>query len=110
MYLIQHPELPAVKVGVSGKREKGTRKGRYGRLEIHQGRGWIVHGMWEFSAGAHAEEIESTVLAWWREDLGAPIALSADQIPQRGETETAWLADVVIDETVAFIDRLVAAD
>ena len=103
VYLIQHPELSAAKVGISGVDARPNRVG------VHSRQGWEVVATWNFEVGSRAEEVEGTVLSWWRDELEAPQALTGEDMPQRGETETAWLADVDIDETVAFIERLIAA-
>ena len=104
VYLIQHPELSAAKVGISGVDARPNRVG------VHSRQGWEVVATWDFEVGSRAEEVEGTVLSWWRDELEAPQALTGEDMPQGGHTETAWLADVDIDETVAFIERLIAAD
>ena len=104
VYLIQHPDLSVAKIGITGQHTK------YDRLSQHEELGWEVLGTWEFATGKESQEVEGTVLSWWRDELEAPQALTTEEMPQRGETETAWLTDVNIDETVAFIERLVAAD
>ena len=79
-------------------------------MDEHGRQGWEAVAAWYFEVGSRAEEVEGTVLSWWRDELEAPQALTTEEMPQRGETETAWLADVNIDETIAFIERLIAAD
>ena len=101
LYLIQHPGLSAAKVGISGLDTH--------RLRDHKRGGWRVVATWEFDVGADAETVEGAALSWWREELGVSQALAREDMPIGGATETAWLADVDIDETVAFIERLIAA-
>ena len=102
VYLVQQPKLSAVKIGITGLNTQ--------RMDEHRRQGWEVVATWDFEVGLRAEQVEGTVLSWWRDELKAPKALMTAEMPQRGETETAWLADVDIDETIAFIERLVAAD
>jgi hypothetical protein len=104
VYLIQHPDLSVAKIGITGQHTK------YDRLSQHEELGWEVLGTWEFATGKESQQVEGTVLSWWRDELEAPQALTSEDMPQRGQTETAWLADVDIDETIAFIERLIAPD
>jgi hypothetical protein len=77
--------------------------------DVSQRCGWDLVSMWEFEVGADAQQVEAAILAWWRDELGAPQALTTTDMPVGGETETVWLADVDLDQTAAFIERLIAA-
>jgi len=94
--------LSAAKVGITGLDTH--------RLIDHKRGGWRVVATWEFDVGADAETVEGAALSWWREELGVSQALAREDMPIGGATETAWLADVDINETIAFIERLIAAD
>ena len=67
---------------------------------------------WDVATGVQAINIEQSILRWWRDDLGAPYALTKDDMPQGGRTETASLLWVDIDDTLARIqsemDRIAA--
>lgn len=53
--------------------------------------------------------VEQSVRRWWRDVLGAPEAVTAEDMPQGGYTETASLFHVDLDETAARIDAEVNA-
>ena len=97
VYLIWHRGLAAAKIGITGAGLKTD------RLAIHRQHGWEVFETWDVHLGAQAEWIEDQVLSWWREELGAPQAVSSEDMPQNGETETASLLDVDLDATSLFI-------
>jgi len=101
VYLIRHHELSAAKIGIMGRDSQ--------RLVAHQRAGWGLVSMWEFEVGVDAQQVEAAVLTWWRDELGAPQALSTADMPIGGETETVRLAAVDLDQTAAFIECLIAA-
>jgi hypothetical protein len=105
VYIVFHLDLLAQKVGIAAHDRRRT-----DRLRQHERYGWVIHGTWEFAVGADAQKVETAVLRWWRNELEAPQALTNEDMPQNGSTETAWLSDVNVNETTAFIERLVAAD
>ena len=103
VYLIQHSELRAIKIGITGANVSTD------RLRTHHQNGWSTVSTWPVVIGYEAEVIESTVIAWWRGVLNAQPAVHGDDMPQHGKTETASLDDLDIAETVSYIDRLVAS-
>lgn len=103
VYLLRHDGYNAIKVGISSDASA------YDRTGHHAQHGWEVIETWAIGSGAQAADIERAVLRWWRDDLGAPIALGSDDMPQGGWTETAALFYVDANETASLIDKLVAA-
>ena len=103
LYVVEHLELNAVKVGIMGLETR-----RSDRLGLHEVNGWKIVKVWEFDKGFEASFVEDSVLRWWREDKQIPQALTKDQMPQRGETETASLSSVGTEETIEFIERAIA--
>ena len=101
VYLSTHPGWQAAKVGVT------TTASKTDRIAAHTARGWNLLGTWSVPTGADAEDIENTILDWWRDELDAPDAVPAADMPQGGWTETASLVLVDLDETIARIDAAV---
>lgn len=83
-YLLIHEELGAVKVGITGE---GT-----DRLRSFQRQGWQVVHSERFEVGYDAMSVERAILDWWRNELGLPPYLLAEDMPLLGgATETAEL-------------------
>lgn len=102
VYLLTHEELDAIKIGITGAQIPTD------RIAQHARHGWKPVGTWDVSYGRRAEEIETEILHWWREELGAPQAVEAEAMRQGGATETAPLAKVSLTETANRVRRLVA--
>ena len=106
VYLLHNPSYAVLKVG------KTTQATIRNRVSDHLARGWVLVGTWATESGDAATIVEARVLAWWRQDLGAPAALLREDMPQGGWTETAALVHVDIDDTVeriqAEVDALLA--
>lgn len=86
LYLITHPELEAHKVGIGSPTA--------GRLAAHRKHGWTVYKTIHYPTGQQAYEVETAVLRWLRLEMGLPQALTQRDMPQRGETETVYAADI----------------
>ena len=100
LYLLHHPRLAALKVGITG-----TGTDRLGYMVNR--RGWETLRTVTFAEGWQARQIEREVLRWWRMDRGAPIALHAAEVGRRGGwTETAHTACVSADDTLEYVRRL----
>lgn len=99
--MLTNTEYRALKIGIT------TKQSRTDRIKEHQLQGWNLAKKWNVATGADAEFIESAVLRWWRNTLGAPEALTRSQMPSGGHTETA--AFVYVDEiaTIEVVDALV---
>ena len=102
IYLMQHPELFCLKVGVSTTTAKEV------RVDTHTKTGWVIIQAWDTPTGDDAEQVEQQVLAWWRNELGAPAALTKAEMPAGGYTETAALIHVDIDDTINRVNQLVS--
>lgn len=86
VYIITHRAMRAHKVGIA------SRSGY--RLKQHALQGWETYQVQNVETGERAFAVEAEVLSWIRHDLGAPPALSREQMPQHGWTETV-AAEVV---------------
>jgi hypothetical protein len=94
VYLIEHREHGAVKVGIADT--KGS------RLRKHGQRGWQVLAVVQVP-GERAMAIEKNILGWWRLDLCLPPFLSKTEMSQLGWTETVD-ADAI--DVLATIERI----
>jgi hypothetical protein len=102
IYLLRHDGLAALKIGVTSIVEEMN----YDRISHHQRHGWNLIFRWPTRTGRQAWEIEQKVLYWWRQEIGAPPALNAKQMPQNGYTETVSLRFVSIREIRARVEKL----
>jgi len=102
VYLMHHPDLFCLKVGVS------TTAAKQIRVDAHGKTGWVIIRTWDTPTGDDAERIEQQVLAWWRNELGAPAALTKAEMPKGGWSETAALIHVDVDDTILRINWLVS--
>jgi hypothetical protein len=90
VYLMHHPVRQAYKIGVTNQFEFRIREHRrYGfvPLELPDG----VPSVWAVAVGEQALAIEDAVLRLWRVGLRLPQALTPEDMPQNGATETARL-------------------
>lgn len=88
VYVIRHEQYAAVKVGIS------TRAARASRLRSHIIHSWTVIGVLDRLTHRQALSIERAAITWMRAFSGP--ALTAEQMPQGGHTETA--AGLVLPE------------
>lgn len=101
IYILRHEEFFSIKVGIS------TISAKANRIASHEKFGWKLVNSWPTATGETAELIESIVLRWWRDTLGAPASLMREQM-KSGWTETASLLYVSTEATANYIDRLVS--
>ena len=99
IYLMLNEPFASIKVGIT------TEKARTDRIRDHQRGGWTLIEKWGTPSGLDAEIIESAILAWWRKELGAPIAMKSNDMPSGGFTETAALIHVDVQETKKRIEH-----
>jgi hypothetical protein len=102
LYLLRHGRYQALKIGIASEVSK------YDRIAHHGRQGWELVNSWMTPSGTHAATVEQEVLRWWREEIGAPITLSRNEMPQGGWTETAPLSHVELSATQARIEVLTA--
>ena len=82
IYLMFHPELNSIKVGIGGSTTRND------RIEVHKHYGWILYNKIQYTKGEDALEVEQNSLEWLRNDLNLPSYLLPSQMPQGGHTET----------------------
>lgn len=102
VYLLRHDRHQALKIGVASEASK------YDRIADHARHGWEMVRSWATPSGNHAAAIEQEVLRWWREEIGAPMALTKKEMPQGGWTETVSPLYVGVSASKERIDDLVA--
>jgi hypothetical protein len=90
-----------LKIGIT------TKESRTDRIHDHELKGWNLVQKWETESGLDAEIIETAVLKWWRQSLGAPQALTRSQMASGGHTETAALVYVDERTTIELVDSLI---
>lgn len=105
LYLVTHDALDAVKVGIGL-----VRNGKSERIQSHINQGWVLHQLWTgFPSLRAALDIEKSVLRAWR-GAGLAVHLSAEDMPQRGHTETARLSEVDLPDVEALVSALAVAE
>jgi hypothetical protein len=103
LYVLHNHNLQATKVGITGV---GTNR----IDQLYKRHGWIPVMKFAFQTGGEARQIERMVLNWWRQDLGAPIAVLREQSGALGGwTETAPSSVVSAESTVYFVRDLLHA-
>ncbi|MFE0457748.1 hypothetical protein ACFW1A_00625 [Kitasatospora sp. NPDC058965] len=95
VYVLHHPELNAVKVGITNI---GTT-----RLADHRRGGWNTTHTEYFATGADAYDVEQAVLRQMRIGLGIPPFVSPGRMRQGGATETADAALIPADGLWALV-------
>jgi len=100
VYLMLNTDYQALKIGIT------TKHSRTDRIHDHELKGWRLVEKWDTETGLEAEIIESTILKWWRDSLGAPEALTSSQMPSGGHTETAALIYVDQKTTIELVEAL----
>ena len=100
LYVMLHPELNSLKVGVGGKSTKND------RIENHRTYGWILYKQKSFDTGEIAYGIEQKILTWLRVDLGLPKFLMNEQMPQGGHTETVDALEIDLPTIWAKVEEL----
>jgi|694.fasta_scaffold154688_2 hypothetical protein len=101
VYLMLNADYQALKIGIT------TKESRTDRIHDHELKGWNLVQKWETESGLDAEIIETAVLKWWRQSLGAPQALTRSQMASGGHTETAALVYVDERTTIELVDSLI---
>ena len=101
LYLLKHEKFQTLKVGISSVKAKKI------RIPTHEKFGWELIKQWNLDTANTALTIETIVISKWRNELGAPVALTPKDMPQGGFSETAALVYVNLEDTANYIDRLV---
>lgn len=82
VYLIENPQLGALKIGI------GSLSARVNRVKEHQRLGWELVQQINVGTGDIAYKIEQTFLSWLKLDYRHSPFLSAGEMPQSGYSET----------------------
>jgi hypothetical protein len=98
--LITHDSLNSHKIGIGGFDSSMD------RLEKHIKQGWKTYRQLDLDTAEEAYEIEQGVLNWLRNDLGLQQYLLAEQMPQRGHTETVDASEIDLTTIWAKVDEL----
>lgn len=78
LYIIYHPNLHAIKIGISDISGK--------RFKAHKTKGWVLIKYWHFFERDKARQIESLVIETLRKKHR--VFLDKQDMPQGGYTET----------------------
>jgi hypothetical protein len=100
LYLITHDSLNSHKIGIGGFDSSMN------RLEKHIKQGWKTYRQLDLDTAEEAYEIEQGVLNWLRNDLGLQQYLLAEQMPQRGHTETVDASEIDLPTIWAKVEEL----
>ena len=101
LYLITHDSLNSHKIGIGGFDSS------LDRLEKHIKQGWKTYRQLDLNTAEVAFEIEQGVLNWLRNDLGLQQYLLAEQMPQRGHTETVDASEIDLPTIWAKVEELI---
>lgn len=102
IYLIEHTEIRALKIGIMNSDTE--------RLNQHYSYGWDLVQTWQFETGKESLDFEKEILKWLRNDkkvsphFNVKSYLSKDGC---GHTETAATYDISTDELESYIQNLV---
>jgi len=91
LYLIESTRFQAFKIGIAGKTSN--------RLSAHRQAGWDKVLFTHEALGYEVNYVEQFVLNWLREEMRVPEAVSNDQLPEKGGTET-WPLSALAPELV----------
>lgn len=91
LYLIESTKFDAFKIGIAEKTSN--------RLSAHRQAGWDKVLYTYEALGFEVNYVEQFVLNWLREEMGVPEAVSNEQLPEKGGTET-WPHGTVSPELV----------
>ena len=103
LYLMRHDEFHCLKIGVS------STASRIDRVERHREFGWRVLYRWDTENAGLAETAETLILAMWRQEIGAPAAMTPADMPQGGYSETAALLHVSEEDALFHVKRVLNA-
>lgn len=101
LYLVVHDGYRAAKIGITRADSEND------RIQSHIERGWKLEKCWNFAQLKNAEQVEGSVVAWFRNVLKLPHGVSSAQMPQGGHTETVSLASIGLQQISAFTSNLV---
>jgi len=104
LYLITNEKLNAHKVGIGNIQDIKTRD----RLFNFGKKGWKTYRVWNFDTGFNAMEIETQVLKTLRKDMGLPIYLTKEDMPNTGgHSETVGADSVTLIQLEKIINKVI---
>jgi len=104
LYLITNSLLNAHKVGIANVKDKKHTD----RLHKFKLKGWDVQRVWNMETGYLAHHAESRIFKILRSDMGLPIYLSKEDMPETGgETETVGADAIGLLELEEIINSVV---
>jgi hypothetical protein len=104
LYLITNEKLNAHKVGIGNVQDIKTRD----RLFNFGKKGWKTYRVWNFDTGFNAMEIETQVLKTLRKDMGLPIYLTKEDMPNTGgHSETVGADSVTLIQLEKIIKKVI---
>lgn len=101
IYLLEHLDLGAIKVGISTTASKTDRIGQ------HELNGWTRINVWSVNTGFVAREVEQEILRWWRNEMKLLPGCTGSDMPQGGHTETVSAIEVDPGEIIQRIEQLI---
>lgn len=101
IYLLEHLDLGAIKVGISTTASKTDRIGQ------HELNGWTRINVWSVTTGLFAREVEQEILGWWRNEMKLMPACTGSDMPQGGHTETVSAIEIDAGEVIQRIEQLI---
>jgi hypothetical protein len=101
IYLLEHLDLGAIKVGISTTASKTDRIGQ------HELNGWTRINVWSVTTGFVAREVEQEILGWWRNEMKLLPGCSGSDMPQGGHTETVSAIEMDAGEVIQKIEQLI---
>jgi hypothetical protein len=104
LYLITNSHLNAHKVGIANVKDKKHTD----RLHKFKLKGWDVQRVWNMETGYLALHAESRIFKILRSDMGLPIYLSKEEMPETGgETETVGADAIGLLELEKIINSVI---
>jgi hypothetical protein len=103
VYLLHNDRLDVYKIGVTNQFNYRIREhSRFGFAPLVLPDGQRT--MWPVSLGQQALVVEAVILQLWRVTMRLPQALTPDDMPQHGATETARLTNTQLELTLALLN------
>jgi hypothetical protein len=103
IYLITHPSLGAHKIGIANSYKSREFDDR---MYNHKKHGWETYKTKNFTKLRNAFLVEQKVIKWLRVEVGLPIYLSDNQMPQGGWTETVDASEIDLSTIWAKVEEL----
>ena len=100
VYLVTSDRLNSAKIGIS------SNSNNHDRVQDHLKNGWNLCEVWFFKSLQDAENVEASVIAWWRNVLNLRPSCSASDMPQGGYTETVSLSRLGVKKITAFVEEV----